>query len=129
MRVRSVFDNFDKILLVLGIIPRICLIIYILISGFAVLIFLISGFVVIDFGINEHHTGTTKRSNLGISNGLTVEVQPVPMALEQIEPMLVGSDQMGKMTNYHVFFNNETNIGCGMCNCRISKIPGVVFVP
>jgi hypothetical protein len=56
MRVRSVFDNFDKILLVLGIIPRICLIIYILISGFAVLIFLISSFVVIDFGINEHHT-------------------------------------------------------------------------
>ncbi|KAK2427455.1 ARM repeat superfamily protein [Trifolium repens] len=39
--------------------------------------------------------GTTKRSNLGISNGLTVEDQPVPMALEQIEPMLVGSDQMG----------------------------------
>ncbi|WJX56171.1 G2/mitotic-specific cyclin-1 [Trifolium repens] len=38
--------------------------------------------------------GTTKRSNLGISNGLTVEDQPVPMALEQIEPMLVGSDQM-----------------------------------
>ncbi|KAK2373683.1 CYCLIN B2-4 [Trifolium repens] len=38
--------------------------------------------------------GTTKRSNLGISNGLTVEDQPVPMALEQTEPMLVGSDQM-----------------------------------
>ncbi|KAK2373243.1 CYCLIN B2-4 [Trifolium repens] len=49
--------------------------------------------------------GTTKRSNLGNSNGFAdsifvddehkpVEDQPVPMALEQIEPMLVGSDQM-----------------------------------
>ncbi|WJX55885.1 G2/mitotic-specific cyclin-1 [Trifolium repens] len=49
--------------------------------------------------------GTTKRSNLGNSNGFAdsifvddehkpVEDQPVPMTLEQIEPMLVGSDQM-----------------------------------
>ncbi|KAK2373284.1 CYCLIN B2-4 [Trifolium repens] len=49
--------------------------------------------------------GTTKRSNLGNSNGFADSIfvddehkpvgdRPVPMALEQIEPMLVGSDQM-----------------------------------
>ncbi|GAU29832.1 hypothetical protein TSUD_223780 [Trifolium subterraneum] len=49
--------------------------------------------------------GTTTRSNLGNSNGFAdsifvddehkpAEDQPVPMALEQMEPTLVGSDQM-----------------------------------